>query len=133
MRTVLTAAVTLLVLLAPFGCGDRTDEGPRLNGTLLGSPGNDGRLLSTSIAAYTLKFAEPIESYQLQVTSAGSWPSLAIDFSHHAEEFDLVVDVDRRLEPERTYELRGVVEHLASGRVPLSASFTTHAAMEENP
>ena len=130
MRTVLTSALTLLVLL---GCGDRTDDGPRLNSTLLGSHGNDGRLLSTSLSTYSLKFSEPIESYQLQVTSAGSWPTLAFDFIHHAEDFDIVIDVDRRLEPERTYELRGVVEHLASGRVPVSASFTTHAAMEETP
>ena len=128
MRTVHTAVVTLLVLL---GCGDRTDDRPSLNATLLGSPGNEGRLLATSMSTYTLKFSEPIESYQLQVTSAGSFPSLSVDFSHHAEDFDLVIDVDRGLEPERTYKVRGVVEHLASGRVPFDASFTTHAAMEE--
>jgi hypothetical protein len=130
MRTVLTSVLTLLVLLS---CGGSRDDAPRLNGTLLGSPGNDGRLLSTSLSAYTLKFSEPIESYQLQVTSAGSWPTLAFDFIHHADDFDLVLDVDRRLEPERTYELRGVVEHLASGRVPFEVTFTTHAAMEETP
>ena len=123
MRTVL-AALTLLVLL---GCGARTDDRSALNATLLGSPGNEGRLLATSMSTYTLKFSEPIESYQLQVTSAGSFPSLSIDFSHHAEDFDLVIDVDRGLQPERAYEVRGVVEHLASGRVPFAASFQTKA------
>jgi hypothetical protein len=122
MRTVLTSALTLLVL---FGCNRRAEE----NATVLRMIGVDGRLISPTTSAVSITFSEPIEKYQLQVTSAG-WPSPVQGFPSRSDDFDLIVDCDGMLEPNTTYTLKGVVEHLASGRVPFETSFTTQASMD---
>ena len=123
MRTALAFALTLLVLL---GCNPQAEE----NATVLGMIGVDGRLISPTTSSVSITFSEPIESYQLQITSAG-WPSPVQGFPSRSDDFELIVDCGGMLEPNAVYTLKGVAEHLASGRVPFSVSFTTHASPEE--